>query len=158
MFSRDSRRKGAPELERALEAWREAPDETEPLSEGARAAILRSALRPRSEAAPRRALAELFLPARRIALAAALPTLILAAVLGVGLRSLSPQPVSGTGRIEAQKTDGGVVFLIANGKSVHRIVKTTRPDSGVGEVFTSVDGRFEDRLENGASITFYRFE
>ena len=157
MFRIKNRPEPAPELERALAAWKADEALPETLSDAARRAILAEASRPAK--APRRleGFADLFVPARRIALAAALPTLLLAVVLVAGLPGFRPG-TEAPKQIEARKSGGEVVFLIANGKTVHRVVRTTRPDSGSGDVFTTTDGRYEDRLESEATLVFYRFE
>ena len=160
-----NKRDDLPELDRALEAWRarnsseNGDNPTETLSGDARSRILRGI---RDDVRSRRTpFADLFLPARRLALAGVVPALALAAALG-----LLVQPAmqgsgleAGQGRLEATKIGGEVVFVLANGDRSHNVYRSTDPKGfGVEPAFVTEDGSFSDSLSSGPDLVFYRID
>lgn len=152
----------ATKLDRALADWRACrPDESR-LSQPARANILRAALE--ASVAPRRIEPRipLFFPVRRLALATALPTVLLAFIAGYlilpgGMTDPAGDP-AGT-IVQAMRQGDEVVFVITNGKSTHTVRKLNAPNSLTdGETLTVSEGSFRDRLEGDSNLVFYRID
>lgn len=140
-------------LRQAVEAWRaEAP--VERLSERARGRILRDVVRPDPDRSP---WIPLFPPVRRLALAAAVPALVLAVLvsygtlIGTGTDGIAPQ-------LLASKQGDEVVFVIANGDQSHRVSRLARPVERHGEAMVVNDGTFRDRLSSDSRLVFYRID
>ena len=155
-------------LDRAVSAWRDAEAciPVQRLSSGARANV-RVLARRRANAAAERPLSRLFLPAARLAAAAAVPALILAVSFGWVLRDGRNAPYAdkpaGTSvasiSIESRKVDGQAVFDIANGGRVHRVYKSTSAsDIGGSDLYATVEGAFSDTLAGDAGVVFYRID
>jgi hypothetical protein len=140
-------------LQRALDAWREEPESGGTLGGDARERILVSALQPGRKPSH---LPALFTPRRWLAAAGVLPFILAAgllAVLGPGNGQESAPTVRAT------KQGDKVVFIIANGKSSHYVYKSTSPDSFDPSAGVRVTGgEYEDRVEEGASLVFYRID
>lgn len=150
-------------LDRAIDEWQAVATvatDDERLPDAARARILRQA-RSRRESGPKALLLPLFLPARRFALAAALPALLVTLGLGYLLAPgdrLAPGLENATMRLHVDKVGDEVVLLIANGDRPHRVYKSSRPNSLPSESVGSITrGSFRDRLD-GADLVFYRVE
>ena len=140
-------------LRQAVVAWREAAP-VERLSEGARGRILHAAVQP---APVRSSWIPLFPPVRRLALAAAVPALLLAVLvsygtlIGTGTDGIAP-------RLLASKQGDEVVFVIANGDQTHRVSRLARPVERQGEAMVVDDGTFRDRLSTDTRLVFYRID
>ena len=152
-------------LEGAVSAWHDAEARfpTQRLSAGARANV-RALSRRGADAAHaglERPLARLFLPAGRLAAAAAVPALILAVSFGWMLRG-GDQPVGSTiasVSIESSKINGQAVFDIANGGRVHQVYKSTSASEiGRADLFATAAGEFSDELSGSERVVFYRIE
>jgi len=140
-------------LRQAVEAWREAAP-AERLSEGARGRILRQVVRP---APARSAWTPLFPPVRRLALAAAVPAIVLAVLVSYGtLTGTGPDGIAP--RLLASKQGDEVVFVIANGDRTHSVSRLSRPVERQGETMVVNDGTFRDRLSSDAQLVFYRID
>jgi hypothetical protein len=104
--------------------------------------------------APRRWAAP-FVPFQRLAWAAALPVVAGLLLLSFGIRG--PQGVASDSAIVAASKDGDLVrFTLEGGRGV-RVYRST---SAVGDAqrVTVRGGSFRDRLDDQASIVFYRVE
>ena len=146
----------------ALSAWRDAEASlpAQQLSAGARVNI-RVLARRSADVAVERPLARLFLPAARLATAAAVPALILAVSFGWLLSGGYEPEMSNVASIsiESRKVDGQAVFDIANGGRVHRVYKSTSAkDIGRSEPFATIEGAFSDTLEGDDDVVFYRID
>jgi hypothetical protein len=152
----------SPILERALEDWRSSRPEEGGLSQPARANILRAAMA--ANTTPRRIEPRipLFFPVRRLALATALPTVLLAFIAGYlllpgGMTDPMGDP-AGT-IVQAMRQGDEVVFVISNGKSSHTVRKLNDPNSLTdGEPLAVSQGSFRDRLEGDSDLVFYRID
>ena len=157
---RDSGENRSDPLAAALADWKRAEEAPAVLSPPTRARILRSVKGLDRSSTPRASLAGLFVPAWKLALGAAAPLLLLVLLLGPQLVPVSPPAISdGETRVEASKVSGEVVFMIANGASVHRVYKSndiSMMDSV--EVTVVTQGAFRDRLESDANLVFYRID
>lgn len=141
-------------LDRAIEALREGTGGAG-LSSGARARI-RQGLRA-GQGAHREPLAALFVPFRRLALAAAAPISLVALTLAMMHGTTAPR--QGAGEIRAHKQGDRVVFTIANGGRKHRVYRSTEPDRFDGSSPVIVrNGEFEDAAGNGPDLVFYRID
>ena len=149
-------------LAAALRDWRgveQVSDAAERLSTGARATLLARA-RSGSETKTMQPLARLFMPAARVAYAAVLPAL----VLGLGLPWFAGQDVSeraetGVLLVQGSKVGGEVVFNISNGGRPHRVYRSNSPRAGVGgELLTTTQGTFSDRLSGSTGVVYYRID
>ena len=150
-------------LDQAVAAWRRA--EPAELSSNARANILREARKAR-EIKP--TWAELF-SFRRLAFAAAAPTVTVAALAGLWTLSVPSENsdpdatvvpiVEFSQEIKVSKVDGAIVFEIENGTKVHEVRKSTTPTRFDDRmtVYTE-DGAFEDTINDGVALTFYRID
>ncbi len=140
---------GSDDLERWIADLREASPEDR-LSASARARVLSRNSQPaRAHRYPR-----LFVPAFRLAAGFLVPV-VLAGTIGLLALRPSADRVA-PARLEARKVGDHVVFTIANGKSRHRVYKSTDPRSFDRSRGIAVeDGRFADRAHNGADLVFY---
>ena len=149
-------------LDRAIRAWREAEPTRSELSDATRRRVIDEVGSARRQIGVRPQ-ALLFVPARRLALAAALPVVALSVLIASWLWGptgrLAPGAPTDVPRIEASKQAGDVVFVIANGGRPHRVSKSLRPNGlGAAEVITVTEGQFRDRLEADARLVFYRID
>jgi hypothetical protein len=142
-------------LQRALDAWHSAPDTEETLGDDARARILRKAFDDRSSAPSR--LRSLFPPVRKLVAVGVLPAALLATALLVLMdRGGEPDAVPA---IRVSKADGRVVFDIANGGYTHYVTRSVTPARfDPSQKVEITDGSYEDRVEDGANIVFYRID
>jgi len=157
--SRNLEREGGRALDEALAAWRGSPLPQESLSDATRGRIL-DGVRRREERPWIEPLAALFLPARRFALAAGLPALALALILGY---SLIPAELGGgvdqtPTRLQVSKQGDEVVFLIANGQQTHTVSVSDKAHVVHSRTTFTVTDSFRDRLQSESNLTFYRFE
>ncbi len=151
-----------PDLDRALEEWRRSRPAEGRLSQPARANILRAALK--ASAAPRRIEPRmpLFFPVGRLALATALPTVLVALIAGylllpAGMTDPSGDPAGTV--VQAMRQGDEVVFVITNAKSSHTVRKLNDPNSlSDGETLAVSQGSFRDRLEGDSNCVFYRID
>jgi hypothetical protein len=152
-------------LDQALMAWRQAEaDGGERLSPATRERILGATASPdRGRLAP---LGSLFVPTWKLALGTTLPAIGLAAVLG-GLWSQESRRPDAAGlarhgdqaRVAADKSGDEVVFVIANGRSTHRVTRTDDPRRNRGDEGTVVtDGTYRDELSGGSEVVYYRID
>lgn len=143
-------------LDRAIVEWQGSRSAGDILGGKSRGRIIDETLNPAHDpAAP----ASLFLPARRLAMAGALPVL-----LGVVLLLLLGHAGSyvATGRAQhilVEKHGGEVVFWIPNGGTRHFICKSADPsrfdcDHGVNVR----NGRYTDPIHDGSDLVFYRID
>jgi hypothetical protein len=150
-------------LEGAVSDWNDAETRLpgQRLSAGARANV-RTLARQSAQTASERPLARLFLPATRLAAAAAVPALILAISFGWMLGGGPDVPeISEVASmsIDIQKIDGQAVFDIANGGRVHRVYKSTSAkDIDGATLFATIQGGFSDKLEGDEDVVFYRID
>ena len=159
-------------LEGAVSDWNAAETRlpAQRLSAGARANV-RALARQSAQVASERPLARLFLPATRLAAAAAVPALILAIsfgwMLGGGpdvsdasdVPEISEVASMSMMSIDIQKIDGQAVFDIANGGRVHRVYKSTSAkDIDGAALFATIQGGFSDKLEGDEDVVFYRID
>jgi len=149
-------------LEQAVADWRAAGGADDPadrLSPAARARIASLGSIRESRLSP---LGWLFFPATRFAIAGALPVALLSLSLGYLAWDEMHDPVAvpSTGAsIEATIDGDNVVFVIANGSRVHRVYKSKNPNQfGDRPEFTTRDGSFEDRVNDGQALVFYRID
>ncbi len=154
---RENAARGAQALERALGAWRSALEKPGRLSDEARSRILDGALNP-----PARETAAglpLFVPARRLALAAIVPA-ALGLLLALLVTGHSGNLAGRIGpKIVASKQNGQVVFSIANGKRAHYVYRSSAPNRiGTGSPEKVVGGVFTDTMAGGPDIVFYRVD
>lgn len=148
-------------LDRALTDWRNAEKSPERLSGPARERILDAATRGGGRQVRFSLPSPLFLPARRFALAAVLPLLVLS--LSVAYLVLPGGTVPGADdtapRLLTSRLGDQVIFVIANGDRPHRVLKTDDPRvPGSGEPLDVEQGVFRDRLDSGADLVFYRID
>ena len=162
MFQTRSKRDSADssELSAALADWEQGDQATEVLSEVSRSRIVARAV---DGTRPTALMRTVFFPLRRLALAGAMPLLLLTVMVGYlshqgmgqapGLEGVVAPPIF------ASKTDGEVIFTIANGERAHKVYLSTDPD-GFGTVPTMVtrDGAFHDSLSEGPDLVFYRID
>ena len=146
----------APEVDRAVAAWRNADPGRERVSPAARARLLEAVdagLVPAADAAWR---PPLFVPVRVLAWGGLLPALVLALALG----SLAVRPhgrdVGGTS-VQAVKQGNSVVFRIQNGNRPHTVSRSLDP-SGSWETLGTVRGEFRDRIGDDSQLVFYRID
>lgn len=152
------RKQGKGIVDQALAAWRESGESAEHFSPAARDRILQAAFEGRPaplatrlpfRGAPRRFAGGL------LSLAAA-AALLLAVVLVD--RGGAPGG-SGAVRVLASKTDGEVVFTIANGKRAHTVYKSNDPSEfGSSSRIPVRDGAFRDVVDDGSGLVFYRID
>jgi hypothetical protein len=146
-------------LDRALADWRAARKAPERLSGPARERILEAAGRDRTRRIALELPSPLFLPARRFALAAVLPLLVLSLAVGYLLLPGRSGLDGSAPRLLASRQGDEVVFVIANGDRPHRVVKVTDPrETGAGQAVDVEQGVFRDRLDSEASLVFYRID
>jgi hypothetical protein len=146
-------------LEQALGDWRAADRRPEKLSVPTRERILEAATREGNRQVRFDLPAPLFLPARRFALAALLPLVLLSVALGYFLVPAGPGEAPGAPRLMATRLGDEVVFVIANGDRPHRVTKASDPrgfDSG--EPVAVEQGVFRDHVDSGANLVFYRID
>jgi hypothetical protein len=142
-------------LEKAIAEWQGSRGGDESLSGHARARIVDESLDPSHDpAAP----ASLFLPARRLAWAGALPALLGVALMlllghaGNYVASRSPLP-------QVEKRDGQVVFNLANGQKSHYVCKSNVPDRfDCGGGVKVRNGAYSDPVLDVSDIVFYRID
>jgi len=148
-------------LARALGAWRaDAADRAgrSRLSEDARRAILRGSIE--RDAATDASPTHLFRVIPWKALAWTAPVLLVAVLvipiaLGPGAEPTADDPVD----LRVAKVDGKVVFTIQNGGTPHKVSKSSDPgrfDSASAVPVT--DGLFEDDVQDGPALVFYRID
>ena len=155
---RETKEIEARELDRAIRDWRGQGSE-EQLAAPTRARILEAVTERAAHGGSTAPLIPLFLPVRRLALAAGLPALVLALALGYGARIAENPGEFGEPRLIATKQAGEVVFIIANGGRPHRVYRSTDPARlGTEAAFTATDGSFRDRLDSGPDLVFYRID
>jgi len=143
-------------LEEAIREWRCEQRPEERLSGTARQRILATAREAGEQRRP--SFASLFLPSR-LAWTAVVP--VLALTLALGLQFVSRPEVQEAGTHVAVMKDGDdVVFVIANGRRLHRVYRTEGQagPSPQGEPFAVTDGIFRDRLDSDANLVFYRID
>jgi hypothetical protein len=151
-----------PDLDRALSDWRRDRPSDGGLSQPARANIMRAALE--ASARPRRIEPQipLFFPVRRLALATALPTMLLCVIAGyLLLPGAVVEPAGGPAGtiVQTMRQGDEVVFVIANGNTTHTVRKSNDPRSlSDGETFTVSQGSFRDRAEDDSDLVFYRID
>jgi len=150
-------------LDRALGAWHASEGSSEALSAEARDAIFNEFRRLHASGGRPAAHQSLFLPATRWAWGAAVPILALSLLVGSVLLTQGPYDrgvlVSPHPRVEVSKAGENVVFVIQNGHRSHTVSKSTDPASvGSAETFTTTTGRFDDRLDSGTDIVYYRID
>lgn len=149
------RDRGGAVLDRAIAEWQGSRGGDESLSGHSRTRIVDETLDPAHDpAAP----ASLFVPARRLALAGALPVMLGAALVlllghaGTYVSSKSP-------RLFVEKRDGQVVFNIANGQKSHYICKSNVPNKfDCGRGVKVQNGAYADAVRDGSDIVFYRID
>jgi len=145
-------------LDEAVVRWRAAEAPREQLQRTSRARILESV--GRTEAP--RPLGPLFFPVGRLALAGALPLVVLTLMLGflvTGGPGLAPVGEAGIPSVQVSKDGSEVIFTIANGQTTHRVYRSGAPDRfDETPTFTTSDGAFVDRLEGGPDLVFYRID
>lgn len=125
----------------------------EALSESSRATIFDAA---RRSFGVFESLAFFFPRSRTIVLAVSFPLVLTLTLLFSLPHSVTPgrHPV----KITASKDDGNVVFTVANGRSEHRVFKSTDPARFGAKEVPVVRGRFSDRSDNGLELVFYRVD
>ena len=144
-------------LEDALAAWRTS-DAEQTFSAEARESILDHAMHARQEDEPPR-LAQLFVPAAKIAYAGAVPVLLLALTLGWLGANVGGDPATGVVRLEAGKVDGEAVFRIANGGRAHQVYRSTSPQfNAERELLATTEDSFRDRLRGTSGVVYYRID
>lgn len=151
------------ELDRAIRACRGAAIPTESLSDDARSAIFNEFRRLHASGEQPAPHSTLFLPAARWAWGAAVPIFALSLLVGSVLLTQGPYDGGGLvtphSRVDVSKAGENVVFVIQNGDRAHTVSKSADPAAGGdGETFTTTTGRFDDRLDSGAEIVFYRID
>jgi hypothetical protein len=157
------RREEGEKLDRAIQAWRGSAPTAESLSGDARNSIFNEFRKLHASGERPAPHATLFLPAARWAWGAAVPIFALSLLVGSVLMNqgpynggalVSPQP-----RVDVSKAGDHVVFQIHNGDATHRISKSESRAAGAeGESFTTTTGRFDDRLDSGSKIVYYRID
>ena len=148
--------KGTSRLDDLVDGWRRELRDDQRLSPGTRAGILAAV---RDERLAQRRPNSLFLPFRRLAIAAVAPALLLTLALGYLLLPRGagdPGPVGLELRVTKQGEE--VVFFIANGGQTHQIYKTSELRDPQWEPYTKTEGTFRDRLETEADLVFYRID
>lgn len=125
----------------------------EVLSESSRAAIFELARRPLGGI---ESLSFLFPRAQKLVTAVSFPLVVTVALLFSLPSSLGPE--RHTAKLLASKDDGNVVFTVANGRSHHRVFKSTDPTRFGAKEVQAVEGRFLDHADNGIELVFYRVE
>jgi len=150
-------------LDTAIQAWRASVPSTERLSDDARDSIFNEFRRLHASGERPAPHATLFLPAARWAWGAAVPIFALSLLVSSVLLTQGPYDggalVSPQPRVEVSKAGEHVVFQIQNGDTTHTISKSaSRSAGGEGETFTTTTGRFDDRLDSGSEIVYYRID
>jgi hypothetical protein len=151
------------QLDRAIRACHDAEIPSESLSGDARSAIFNEFRRLHASGEQPAPHSTLFLPAARWAWGAAVPIFALSLLVGSVLLTQGPYDggalVTQQARVDVSKAGENVVFVIHNGDRAHTVSKLTNPAaSGEGESFTTTTGRFDDRLDSGAAIVYYRID
>ena len=160
--AKSSRRQGN-RLNQAVRAWQGTETSADRLSDDARDAIFNEFRRLHASGEQPSPHATLFLPAVRWAWGAAVPIFALSLLVGSVLLTQAPHDggalVTAQPRVEVSKAGENVVFVIHNGDRAHTISKSTDPAAGgEAETFTTTTGRFDDRLDSGAEIVYYRID
>ena len=160
--SRNGRGHGE-KLDQAIRAWHGVKPSTESLSDDAKSAIFNEFRRLHASGEQPAPHSTLFLPAARWAWGAAVPIFALSLLVGSVLLTQGPYDggalVTPQPRVEVSKAGENVVFVIQNGDRAHTISKSTDPAAGgEGETFTTTTGRFDDRLDSGNEIVYYRID
>lgn len=142
-------------LDRAVEAARHEPPGT--LGPETRAALFRSI---RDESVPK-SVSPVFPPIRRWLERTLIP--VAAAAMAVALLWLGGpgRAVDGNAdaRVEARKVGDRVVFVVRNGGRAHTVSRSTTPDRFDASQTALLDrGSFEDRLDTGHNLVFYRID
>ena len=142
-------------LDRAVEAARREPEQA--LSTDARAALFEAV---RDESEPK-AFSSVFPPVRRWVELVSIP--VAAAAMAAALLWLSgPGRVvdaDDVARLEARKLGDRVVFVVDNGGRPHVVTRSTTPERFDASQSALVDrGSFEDRLDTGQDLVFYRID
>ena len=114
-------------LDGALDDWRAAEKRPETLSGPARERILEAAGRGETRRVRFELPSPLFLPARRFALAAVLPLLVLSLAVGYFLLPAGSGSDETVPQLLASRQGDEVVFVIANGDRPHRVLKAADP-------------------------------
>jgi hypothetical protein len=142
-------------VDAAIASWRQAGRGTETLSPSSRADLFARV----SAGGPELSgTATLFPPVRRWALAAGIPLVLTCGLAWLAEREgESPRPGL---RIQATKQGEDVVFTIADGRRVHRVVRSETPERFDSESAVRVrsGGSFRDDAETGADLVFYRID
>jgi hypothetical protein len=143
-----------PDLDSALQEWRQARPATASLSQPTRSRILRQRPAHIEPAVP------LFFPARRLALATAIPLLVLSLMAGYLLMPGGALETAANGDgpvLQAVRQGDEVVFVIANGGGSHLVRKSNDPSIlADSETFVVSDGAFRDSIDSGSNLVFYR--
>jgi hypothetical protein len=151
-----------PELERALEEWRQQRPAEQKLSPPARARIFREGMRPVGPGKRVETAIPLFFPARRLALATVLPLLVISMMSAYLLLPGGPSDRGASGEapiLQAVRQGDEVVFTIANGGGKHLVRKSnSAKELSDGEAFVVSDGAFRERLDSGDDLVFYRID
>lgn len=155
------RKEPADDLDRAITAWRAAPEERPAISDLGRRRILNSVSNLRAGVWAPVPSTPLFQPTRNLMLGTALPVAAMTVILGLLLIQsgwIRTELPAQTTRVEVLKRGGEVVFVITNGERTHRISKSSHPEGNAErEVFTA-QGEFRDRLDAGPDLVFYRID
>jgi len=138
----------------ALDAWRPGSGRPgEGFSPAARAEMFRRVTEGGPEVA---STSTLFPPVRRWVLACGIPLVLTLGLAWLGQRTGEPARV----QIRAAKQGEDVVFTIADGRGVHRVVRSESPTQFDTEIAVRVrnGGSFRDNAETGGDLVFYRID
>jgi hypothetical protein len=147
-------------LERALSDWHAAEVDDGQLSAPVRARVM-DAIKGGGETRVSYQ-TPLFLPLRRVLLAAAAPALVLALAVGYlmtpGGGAVIESPAQAT-NLDVIRQGDDIVFVIANGNTTHRVYKSTAiNDLGAAEPVEVSNGVYRDRIDPQAGLVFYRID
>jgi len=151
-FRNEQSRMSENELNLAIDALR-SELRGEALSESSRSVIFEQARRPLRVF---ESLAFLFPRSQAILIAVSVPLVLTLAMLFSLPRSIAPGPQFE--KLVAAKDDGNVVFTVANGRSEHRVFKSTDPSRFGAKEIPAVGGRFSDVADSGVELVFYRVD
>ncbi len=145
----------------AITAWKRHRNLAESLTPAGRERVLQEGVQsPGPGNLPR--LSILFPSYRRIALAAALPTGLLALVIALSLgggAELGPDPQLSHSAITVEKVGNQVVFTIANGSTEHSVSKSNSPRSfDPGNAVQVQNGSYRDSMIENGDLVFYRID
>jgi hypothetical protein len=151
-----------PDLARALEEWRRQRPAGRKLSQPARTRIFREAIRSGDRRQIQEPSVPLFFPARRLAMATALPLLLISVMAAYVLLPVGPVDLADSGDgpvLQALRQGDEVVFTIANGGGSHLVRKSNSPNKlADGESFVVSDGAFREPADSGEDLVFYRID